>query len=402
MTINLIRSRRVAWRAIALTALLVALTAASTRVRADIETTATCGGVSVTLPFTDVAANNSFFCAIAEAYFSGLTNGTSATTFSPTNPVSREQMSAFITRTLDQSLKRGSRRAALKQWHIPKSNYLQKRTQVGAYPLSVACDGADLWVANNGSDTISRVRASDGKLLQTWTGAIDAKAICVAGGRVYAAGISNSRIYMIDPSQSPGPVTVSAAQLGGFPLAITTDGLSIWTANLGSGVSKVSADGLVQQTYTAGLTSTRGIVYDGASIWVTDSSVGGLLRLDINGNIVQTVPTGSSPNYPVFDGLNIWVPNFSDDSVTVVRAATGQVVATLSGNGLDDPYASAFDGERILVTNYTGGSVSLWRATDLAPLGVHSFLPNSVPIDACSDGVNFWVLLSGTDSLLRF
>ncbi len=44
--------------------------------------TGTCGGAMVTLPFTDVAGNI-FFCQIAEAYFSGLTNGTTPTTYSP-------------------------------------------------------------------------------------------------------------------------------------------------------------------------------------------------------------------------------------------------------------------------------------------------------------------------------
>jgi len=62
------------------------------------------------LPFTDVMGSP-FFCQIAEAFFSGLTNGTSATTFSPSQNVTREQMAAFTTRTMDQSLKRGSRRA---------------------------------------------------------------------------------------------------------------------------------------------------------------------------------------------------------------------------------------------------------------------------------------------------
>jgi len=82
------------------------VTFVSTRLEAD---TGTCGGATITLPFTDVAASNIFFCSIAEAFFSGLTNGTSATTYSPDDPVSRQQMAAFTTRTLDQSLKRGQR-----------------------------------------------------------------------------------------------------------------------------------------------------------------------------------------------------------------------------------------------------------------------------------------------------
>ena len=91
-----------------LLALLLLITAASTRLHAD---TGTCGGASITLPFTDVPSTNTFFCSIAAAYFSGLTNGTSATTYSPSASVTREQMAAFITRTMDQSLKRGSQRA---------------------------------------------------------------------------------------------------------------------------------------------------------------------------------------------------------------------------------------------------------------------------------------------------
>src|SRR6266850_8249063 len=84
--------------------LVVSLTLLSTRMRAD---TGMCGGASITLPFTDVTGTNIFFCSIAEAYFSGLTNGTTPSTYSPGDPVSREQMAAFVTRTMDQSLRRG-------------------------------------------------------------------------------------------------------------------------------------------------------------------------------------------------------------------------------------------------------------------------------------------------------
>jgi hypothetical protein len=52
----------------------------STRLPAD---TGTCGGAMVTLPFTDVSGNI-FFCQIAEGYFSGLTSGTTPTTYSLT------------------------------------------------------------------------------------------------------------------------------------------------------------------------------------------------------------------------------------------------------------------------------------------------------------------------------
>src|SRR5687768_2780033 len=101
-------NRQIKKRALLLLAVVLALTLASTQMRAD---TGTCSGQSLTLPFNDVPAANAFFCQIAQAYFTGLTNGTTATTYSPSVTVTREQMAAFITRTQDSALKRGSRRA---------------------------------------------------------------------------------------------------------------------------------------------------------------------------------------------------------------------------------------------------------------------------------------------------
>jgi len=118
------------------------------------------------------------------------------------------------------------------------------------------------------------------------------------------------------------------------------------------------------------------------------------------------VDVGSGPAFPVFDGTNIWVPNFTS-TVSVVRATgglAGTVVATLSGNGLNGQIAAAFDGERILVTN-GGGSVSLWKASDFTPMGTFSTGAGTTPYGACSDGLNFWITLnvSGTsDKLARF
>jgi hypothetical protein len=78
------------------------------------------------------------------------------------------------------------------------------------------------------------------------------------------------------------------------------------------------------------------------------------------------------------------------------------VLATLTGNGLSRPFQAAFDGQRILVTNITGDSISLWKAADLTPLGSFTTGLNTLPRGACSDGINFWITLIGTNQLARF
>ena len=62
--------------------------------------------------FTDVAADS--FCQfVLEIFTLGITTGTTPTTYDPTANVNRLQMAAFLSRTVDGVLKRGSRRAAL-------------------------------------------------------------------------------------------------------------------------------------------------------------------------------------------------------------------------------------------------------------------------------------------------
>lgn len=264
--------------------LTIFLSGAITLLRAD---TGACGGASTTVPFLDIAGNQ-FFCQIAEAYVCGLTNGTTATTYSPDDSVPREQMAAFITRAQDSALHRGSRRAALEHWATPQSITPEAMTTVGQFPSGLQSDGANVWVANNGSDTVSRVRASDGKLLETWTGAVSATAVLVAQGRIYVAGGLSGKLYRIDPKQPAGAVTVIASNLGA-PISLTWDGVFIWTVSYITGsVCKVNPETGTSQTF-ATVSGPRYILFDGVSIWVDAFSNG-------NAKLYKLNPDAPSPS----------------------------------------------------------------------------------------------------------
>jgi hypothetical protein len=280
-------------------------------------------------------------------------------------------------------------------------------TTVGSAPQLLKSDGTDIWVASFGN-SVSRVRASDGKLLETWTGASSAFGVLSAMDRILVTGqTSPGALYRIDPAQPAGAVTTVATNLGANPLAIAFDGARVWTANVGApgSVSIVTPGATTPWTVTtvaAGFSQPRGALYDGVNVWVTDTGAATLLKLDSAGAILQTVTVGFNPYWPVFDGTNIWVPNYSSDSVSIVRASSGAVLRTLTGNGLSGPLASAFDGERVLITDQGGNSVSLWKAADLTALGTFLTGAGTLPQGACSDGVNFWITFPGTNKLARF
>src|SRR5215510_5944446 len=102
---------------------------------------ATCG------PFTDVAAD--VFCPfVLEIFYLGITTGTTATTYDPTGNVTRLQMAAFLSRTVDGVLKRGSRRAALNQfWTVRRTEQeAGMAALLGAPSVGLpASDGENIW-----------------------------------------------------------------------------------------------------------------------------------------------------------------------------------------------------------------------------------------------------------------
>ena len=388
-------------------ALILILTGAVSRLKAD---TGTCSGNTITLPFNDVMGN-SLFCFIAEVYFLGITAGCgNGTAYCPNETVTRAAMAVFLDRTHDSALKRGSRRAALDQFWTTQGGASLGLTTVGDYPQLVKSDGVDLWVANSHSGTVSRVRASDGKKLEEWTGASGAFGVLVAMGKVFITG--SHFLYQIDPQGPCCAVTTVTDQLSVFSQGVAFDGARIWVASIGDpkpeinsppSVSIVTLNPVSVTTVRTGFSQPAGLVYDGANMWLTDQGDFSLKKLDSNGNVLFSIQRGAG--YPAFDGTNIWVPN-GTNAVVVVRASatdpTKAVLATLTANGLQSATQAAFDGQRVLVTGEINSTVSLWRAADFAPLGTFVISTGSSAFGACSDGINFWITLHSTNQLVRF
>jgi hypothetical protein len=186
---------------------------------------------------------------------------------------------------------------------------------VGSAPIGVAFDGANIWVANGHSDTVTELRASDGATLGT-----------------FAAGTS--------------------------PFGIAFDGSNIWVSNYSSNtVTELRAsDGATLGTFAVGA-NPFGIAFDGSNIWVANSSSNTVTELRASdGATLGTFAVGSLPVFIGFDGANIWVSNNSSNTVSKLRASDGATLGTFAvGSG---PIGVAFDGSNIWVTNNYSSTVS--------------------------------------------
>ena len=161
---------------------------------------------------------------------------------------------------------------ALLRWY--EANESGVTFSVGNSPFGVAFDGANIWVANAGSNYVTKLRASDGAVLGTFT-------------------------------------------VGSVPTGVAFDGANIWVTSLIGIVTKLRAsDGTPLGTFLVG-TSPEGVAFDGANIWVTNGGSNTVTKLRASdGAVLGTFNVGSSPNAVAFDGANIWVTNFLGDNVT--------------------------------------------------------------------------------------
>src|SRR5207344_2210792 len=117
---------------------------------------------------------------------------------------------AFLSRTVDGVLTRGSRRALARKFWTPQGAQALGLTTLGTvtFASDVAADGRNVWVTGFLPGVVQRVRAGDGRLLETWTGAAGVTGLVAVPAGVFAtSGTGPGRLYRIDPSQPAGAVT---------------------------------------------------------------------------------------------------------------------------------------------------------------------------------------------------
>jgi len=187
--------------------------------------------------------------------------------------------------------------------------------------------------------------------------------------------------------------------VGEDPKGILFDGMSIWvTESVSNTVSRWRvADGALLGRYPVGHYPI-GMAFDGARLWVAcrnDNAVRVLRMTD--GTLLRTIAVGTQPNGVSFDGRHMWVTNDGSNDVTKIRADTYSVVGTYPvGN---NPRIAAFDGRSIWVTDFGDGTVTLLNPTNGSQIATYAVGSN--PVGIAYDGACMWVANSGSHNVTR-
>ena len=276
---------------------------------------------------------------------------------------------------------------ALLKWYQANTTTTFK---VGNQPYGVAFDGANIWTANYGDGTVTKLRANDGEILGTFPGG--GFGITFDGANIWTTGGNAVTKLRASDGKNLGTFTVSADAVAGWP---AFDGENVWVTGAfseGNGivVKLRASDGKLLGTFPVG-PYPFGAACEGSHIWVANGVAGNQngsvtkLRAS-DGKVLGTFPVGHGPQGMAFDGANLWVANRDDNSVSKLRASDGKVVGTFIISRTIGPYGLAFDGDGIWVTGLP--YVVKLRASDGREL---SRLRDGGGAGVAFDGANIWV-----------
>src|SRR6202521_2989446 len=159
----------------------------------------------------------------------------------------------------------------------------------GNQPYGLCFDGANIWSANYGDDTITKIQANDGTILGTF-------------------------------------------KVGSHPFGILFDGANVWVSNSGfNTVTKLRAsDGTTLGTFTVG-SGTGGpgwMAFDGQNVWVPFSG-GTVTKLRASdGKNMGTFTVAFGAFAAAFAAQNVWVTSGGASTVSELRASNGALIGT--------------------------------------------------------------------------
>jgi serine/threonine protein kinase len=267
---------------------------------------------------------------------------------------------------------------------------------VGRFSSFIVSNGQSIWVAIDSNNTVTKLRASDGAVLNTFPAGKEPRGIALEGDNVWVTNLGDNTVRKLRASDgSP----LGLYHVGSKPIGIAFDGANIWVAISGSNnVTKLRAtDGTMLDDVAVG-GGPYAIAFDGANIWTTNQLSDNVTKVNARTDaVLGTFQVGAFPMGLTFDGTNVWVANSESNSVTKLRASDGTVLGTFPV-GIA-PRDVAFDGASVWVANNGSDTVTKLRASDGATQG--NFIVGGGPRHLTFDGSHIWVSTGG-NTITRF
>ncbi len=229
----------------------------------------------------------------------------------------------------------------------------------GIHPTSVAYGEGAIWVANGGSNTVTKIDAETHQAIDTIPVGQAPSAVAVSPGAVWVANNFDGTVWRIDPVTDQ---RVDTIDVGNGPSALAYGAGAVWVANAGDAtLVRIDAQtDKVGEPIAVGA-DPSGVAFSSVppTVWVTSRSGNSVSAIDPQANrVIQPVPAGSGPTAVTAAFGSVWVANSLDNTVDQIDARTYRPIGLVRVG--PEPTSLAVD-ERgfVWVGNESGDSV--WR-----------------------------------------
>src|SRR5580704_3913411 len=122
---------------------------------------------------------------------------------------------------------------------------------VGQQPYGVCFDGTNIWTANFGDGTVTKLRANDGALLGTFPAGIEPYGVTFDGANIWVSNVGSNNVMKLRANDGK---ILGTFPTGTAPTWMTFDGENIWVPNGNNTLTKLRAsDGKVLGNFTVGV-----------------------------------------------------------------------------------------------------------------------------------------------------
>ncbi len=246
------------------------------------------------------------------------------------------------------------------------------------YGLSTATIGGVVYVyvANTGSDTVSAIDTSTNTVAATISVGLHPYYVATIGTNIYVTnGLSNT-VSVIDGTTNTVSATVG---VGTYPRGIKAHGTDLYVANYGNqnygGGDSVTVINSLNNTVTktillaGGSQGPRGVTVLGSKVYVADYLSDTVSVIDTGTNaVVDTVHVGKGPRGMTVLGSYIYVENFDEGTISVIDSSNDSVVQTIFVG--HSPAGMGIVGTNIYFSRFSDNALSILNTTNntLLPL----------------------------------
>jgi streptogramin lyase len=267
------------------------------------------------------------------------------------------------------------RRLAIQGWNSLSKDVVIGNSNSASY--AIAFDGAKIWVSDNGNNLVKSIDPVSGNTDKTVS--VNAPTGLVYDGlNIWVASQTDGVISKINPISGVISPPSCSAGVGPTAMAFDINGY-VWVISptdntvrkISTGRQSSDSCSLSGQYALGG--SPSGIIFDGSYLWITIIDRNVVKKINpINGVALASYPTGPGPSGLAYDGDNVWIVN-ADDSLSVIQASDGFLIAEYSYPGVTGLRSILFDGASMWVTGSGLFKISAFNGDLEAQLGGVSF-----------------------------